>query len=203
MTVALRSSVISSPSWLDRGFAGPHVASRLTLGGRGGHQQLLGGDLLENPLQRRVALGMADDAGHLDLVHCENQRRRRTGLTENEADVGEFGDRRAFAAQRGGHHDAEQPLLADLGESLRREARGRIDRGRMLCGRLGGNPRARGVSAGAGAQNLGAGGRNSLGFHRFSIDRWVKASKVPHYESHPPEPTGRLTEKFRVGDIVR
>jgi len=146
---------------------------------------------------------MADDAGHLDLVHRENQRRRRTGLTENEADIGDLGDRCAFAAERGGDHDAEQPLLADLGESLRREARGRIDRCGMLCGGLGGNPCARGVSAGAGAQNLCAGGRNSLASMGSRFDRWVKALKVPHYESGAPEPTGRLTEKFRVGDIVR
>jgi len=131
---------------------------------------LLARDLFEDPLQCRVALGVADDARHLDLVHCENERRGRARLAENEANIGEFGDRRALTAQRGRHHDAEQPLRADLGESFRREARGRIDGCGMLGGRLGGNPRARRVGAGAGAQNLGAWSRNSLGFHRFSFD---------------------------------
>jgi len=78
---------------------------------------------------------VADDARHLDLVHCENQRRRRTGLTQNEANIRKFGDRRTFAAERGRHHDAEQPLLAQFVERLGGKAGRRIHRRGMLSGR--------------------------------------------------------------------
>ena len=112
MTVALRSSVTCSPSCstaasLERTLppAWPSVVEEAMSSCSAAMRR-------KNALERGIALGVAHDARHLDLVHGVDQRGRGAGLTEDVAHVGDFRDARAFAAERLRHLNAEQPLPA-------------------------------------------------------------------------------------------
>jgi hypothetical protein len=59
---------------------------------------------------------VAHDARHLDLMHRVDQARRGAGGPEDVADVDDFGEGGAVTVECRGNHDAEQALLADLGE---------------------------------------------------------------------------------------
>ncbi len=110
-------------------------------------------------------------------MHCENKRARRASLAEDEAHVGELGDRCAFAAQSFGHHHPEQALLLDLGESFAREASGRIDQGRVLKSGIGGKPCAYAVARAARIQDMHARISGSLSFHGLSF-RWGSVAAI-------------------------
>jgi hypothetical protein len=56
----------------DRGFARSHVAAGLAFGRRRGHQQLVSRDAAQNAFERSTALGVSQNAAHLDLVHRVN-----------------------------------------------------------------------------------------------------------------------------------
>ena len=119
----------------------------------------------QNALERGVALGVAHDAGHLDLVHRVDQAGGGAGLAEDVADVGDFRDARAFAAQGLRHLDAEQALFADFGKGLARETRLGVDRRGVGLGSVGGGARARRQIVLANTDHPG-GTRHSLRFHR-------------------------------------
>ena len=72
--------------------------------------------LAQDVLEGRIALRVAEDACHLDLMHRINQGGRRAGLAEDVANVGDFRDAGTFAFQGLRHLDAEQALFAQLRE---------------------------------------------------------------------------------------
>ena len=162
---------------LDGGFAGPHVAAGLSLGGRGRHEQLFGGDAAENTVERGIALGVARDARHLDLMHGVDQAGGRAGLAEDVAHVGDFRDARSFAAQGLRNLHAEQTLFADFRKGLAGETRFGVDRRGVGLGSVGSRARARRQIILANTYHPGS-TRHSLRFHLNSPQSPVRVGRT-------------------------
>ena len=103
------------------------VAAALAFGGGRGEQQLFGRHPAQNPLDRGIALDMAHDARHLDLVHGIDERGRGARLPERVAHIDDLGKRGPFAVEGRRHHDAEQALTAQFRKGFVGKSRLRID----------------------------------------------------------------------------
>ena len=98
------------------------VAAHADLGGGRGEEQLLGGDLGHERLQR-LGLSVTDDAGHLQVVHGEDHPARGAGLGELGHRCSRLAQRGADAAELDGDQRAEQTLGLERLEGLEREPR--------------------------------------------------------------------------------
>jgi hypothetical protein len=124
---------------------------------------LLGCNAAQNAFERSIALGVAHDARHFDLMHGVDQRGRRAGLAQDVTYIGYFRDACAFASQPLRDLDAEQPLLTYLGKGLAGKASFRVDRRRVEFRNVGGGTGARRQIVLANADHPG-GARHSLRF---------------------------------------
>ena len=123
------------------------------------------------PIERSAALGVAQNASHLHLVHRVDEPGRCAGLSQDVADIDDLGEARAFAVECGGYHAAEQALLADFGEGFTRKPAFGIDGRSVVLGDLGCFPRARNQVIVAFAEHGNGAGRASYRFSSSVHDR--------------------------------
>jgi hypothetical protein len=118
----------------DRSRAVAQIAAAIALGGRGGQQQLLAGNMPHQPLVPSAAAPVPRDARHLGLMHGEDHRGRGAGAPERVADIDNVADARTLAAELTWNRRAQETLGARGGDRLGRHAGIMIDSGGVLGG---------------------------------------------------------------------
>ena len=130
----MRSSLMRRFMRFDRSRAVAQIAAAIALGGRGGKQQLLAGNMPHQPLVPGAAAAVPRDARHLGLMHGKDHRGRGAGAPERVADVDNVADARTLAAELSWNCRAQETLGARGGDRFGRHAGIVVDCGGVLSG---------------------------------------------------------------------
>ncbi len=112
----------------DAGDRAAHVAAGADLGGHGGDQPLFGDEIAQVALEPWGIVEVANDRGHLDLVHRKHHRARAAPLAELEARSRDRLERDAVSAKLGGDEGGKRLLRAQSRDRLGGKASVAIDR---------------------------------------------------------------------------